>query len=184
MVRVGVTLYNDGVTVRPLPPAADAQGPPRTPCQPARLTAPGQCTRTQLSCPIGFAKSEQKHECCYAALANLPPRHRFSKNAIQLLELTNSKAFKRYDAACVLSGVRSEPMASASASRCVQLYHSRPLSGVLFTFLRRKSAILPIRRRVQHGRPPPFPLMLWLHVGMAWHCRRTILDAWRLDRRS
>ena len=117
MVRVGVTLYNDGVTVRPLPPAADAQGPPRTPCQPARLTAPGQCTRTQLSCPIGFAKSEQKHECCYAALANLPPRHRFSKNAIQLLELTNSKAFKRYDAACVLSGVRSEPMASASASR-------------------------------------------------------------------
>lgn len=71
------------------------------------LTGPTSCAADQMSNPIGFAKSEQKYECCYTAITNLPPRLRFSKNAIQLLELTNSKAFKRYGAARVLCGVDS-----------------------------------------------------------------------------
>ena len=63
---------------------------------------------TQCACPIGFAKADQKYEGCYAAIANLPPRLRFTKSAILLLELTNSKAFKQYGAARVLSGIRSD----------------------------------------------------------------------------
>ena len=70
-VRVGLQLYNDGVT---------------------------------MTNPIGFGKSENKYECCYAAIANLPPRLRFNMDAIQLLELTNSKAFKAYGAVRILGG--------------------------------------------------------------------------------
>ena len=55
--------------------------------------------------PIGFGKSENKYECCYAAIVNLPPRLRFNMDVIQLLELTNAKAFKAYGAARILSGV-------------------------------------------------------------------------------
>ena len=58
-----------------------------------------------VSNPIGFAKSDQKYECIYAAITNLPPRLRFSRHAIQLVELTNSKAFKHHSAARVLCGV-------------------------------------------------------------------------------
>lgn len=58
-----------------------------------------------VSNPIGFAKSDQKYECIYAAITNLPPRLRFSRHAIQLVELTNSKAFKRHSGARVLCGV-------------------------------------------------------------------------------
>ena len=57
-----------------------------------------------MTCPIGFGKSDNKYECCYAAIANLPPRLRFNMDAIQLLELTNSKAFKAYGAARILGG--------------------------------------------------------------------------------
>ena len=58
-----------------------------------------------MACPIGFAKGEQKYELCYAAIVNLPPRVRFHMENILLVEITNSKAFKTYTAARVLSGV-------------------------------------------------------------------------------
>ena len=60
-----------------------------------------------MACPIGFAKGEQKYECCYATIVNLPPRIRYQTDSILLVEVTNSKAFKRYGAARVISGVDS-----------------------------------------------------------------------------
>lgn len=104
-VRCGLQLYNDGVTVSALPfqnALPDLAEPHHSPSARPRLWC-----RFQMCCPIGFAKSEQKYECCYASIVNLPPRLRFSQHAIQLLELTNSKAFKSYGAARVLSGVNS-----------------------------------------------------------------------------
>jgi hypothetical protein len=58
--------------------------------------------------PIGFSKGEQKYECVYCAIVNLPPRLRYNQDMIQLIELTNCKAFKKYGAARVLSGVNAD----------------------------------------------------------------------------
>ena len=89
-VRVGLQLYNDGVT---------------------------------MTNPIGFGKSENKYECCYAAIANLPPRLRFNMDAIQLLELTNSKAFKAYGAVRILG-------AKAGETQLVMLWRTTTLRQI------------------------------------------------------
>jgi hypothetical protein len=66
------------------------------------------CCAAQVANPLGYAKGEQKYECCYYSILNLSARLRHSMGAIQLLELTNSKAFKAYGAARILSGVTKD----------------------------------------------------------------------------
>ena len=62
----------------------------------------------QVANPLGYAKGEQKYECVYYSVLNLPARLRHSMNAIQLVELTNAKAFKKHGAARVLCGVQAD----------------------------------------------------------------------------
>ena len=61
-----------------------------------------------MSCPIGFAKGEQKYELCYASIVNLAPRMRNHMDNILLVEATNAKAFKKYGAARIVSGVDTQ----------------------------------------------------------------------------
>ena len=113
VVRVGIKLYNDGVTVYRTPPPTYAAHPGRpsayaAPWPPHLLTRHVYVTRSKVANPLGYAKGEQKYECCYYSIVNLPSRLRNQMDAIQVIELTNSKAFKKYGGARVLSGVKQD----------------------------------------------------------------------------